>query len=125
MLQGRTHRHQAPTSEPREGSHQVQADDILGGATANASQSKGDGRDEETDAPPKDIGNAPIERLERCASDQVRSRQPRGRVGSVELGADDAVRGGRDSPIEAVEEHIGHERKLNKTKSRRRCPRSL
>lgn len=81
-----------------------------------------DGAYKETDAAPKDIGDAPIERLEGGARDQVGGGQPRGGVGGAELRGDDGVGGGGDGAVEAVEEDVGHEGDLDEDEVRGRGP---
>src|SRR4051812_30326616 len=74
--QALTHGNQAAAAESRQGSHHVELCHAARCCASKASQHEGHGGDEEANAPPEQVREAPVQRLEGSARDKVRRREP-------------------------------------------------
>ncbi len=86
-----THGDQPSTTEARECPHHVQLQHGLGNRASKASNHEADGGDEEADSSSKHVRKPTVQRLKGRTSDQIRRRQPRRIVRSIEVGTDGGV----------------------------------
>lgn len=101
-----THRHQPTSTNARQRSHEIQKDDIMRNSTTKTAQKKSNRGRKETSTPTENIGEAPVQRLESRAGDQIRGGQPGGCVGRVELRADQRVGRRGDRSIKSRQKDV-------------------
>jgi len=86
-----THSHQTSSSNPGKCSHQIQRDDVGANTTAQTSQRKGSGRNEQTSSPAEYVQEAAVQWLNCGRGEQVRGGDPGDGAGGAKFGANYCV----------------------------------
>ena len=117
-----THCHKSSTSHTGNGSHHIQRNDVLRDATPKTANAEDDRREKEARPSSKDVANSSVQRLNGCACDEARCRQPGSNVRRIEFGADGSIGGGCDCTVKGVEEDVAHDGDLDPDEPSRLLP---